>query len=67
MAAAVRRVAAPYRNIEKQNSLCKEVGPCNNPSVSASPSQLPCRGAIIEVEPPHPTGTLRNKTVYAKR
>ena len=66
MAAAVRRVAAPYKDIEKQSSLCKGANPCNNPSVSASPSQLPCRGAIIEVESPHPTRMLRNKAVYAK-
>ena len=43
-----RRVAAPYKDIKKQNSLCKGINPCNNPSVLASPSQLPCRGAILE-------------------
>ena len=44
-----RRVADPYKDIEKQNSLYKGVNPCNTPSVSASPSQLPLhKGAEIK-------------------
>ena len=41
MAAAVRRVAAPYE--VRVNEFCADF--TANPSVSASPSQLPCRGA----------------------
>ena len=51
-AAAVRRVAAPYKDIEKQKSLCKGANPCCNPSVSALPSRFFCRGAIIAPENP---------------
>ena len=53
MAATVRRVAAPYKDIEK--TVCAMwANPCNNPSVSASPSQLPCRGAVIAYLPQIP-------------